>query len=167
MKLLLVCQRCSMRVRHLDPADIPETGIVCRCGNRIKPAEAQPDKLAKPPAPKAGPGTELKKLLAELGLTGAQGCGCNSKAAQMNRWGVEGCRERAEQIADWLREARGKATWGETIRAAVAVVSRGLAVDPLDVEGSLVRIAIERAASLGSQDIRQTLHLSPRTPEQR
>lgn len=145
-KLLLVCQRCSMRIGNLAAADIPERGIVCRCGNRIMPKEAKLDTRRRlPPAPKEGPGTELKKLLAELGITGVQGCGCERKAGAMNRWGVAGCRERFAEIRQWLVNARGKATWTETIRAATAVLYVGLPVDPLDVEGSLVRIAIERA----------------------
>ena len=143
--LRLVCSRCSSRIRNLDPADIPARGIVCRCGNRIQPGEARPDRLARPPAPKEGPGTELKKLLAELGLTGIKGCGCNAKAAQMNRWGPRTCREKSAEIASWLRKSRGKASWAEVLRAAAAVVARGLQIDPLNIEDSLVRIAIERA----------------------
>lgn len=146
-KLILVCNRCSMRIGNLDPADIPARGIVCRCGNRIQPGEAKADTRKRlPPAPAHGPGTELKQLLAELGITGVQGCGCDSKVATMNRWGVEGCRERFGEIRQWLVNSRGKASWAEAIRAAVAVVASGIEVDPFDVEGSLVRIAIERAS---------------------
>lgn len=147
-KLILVCKRCSLRVHHLDPADIPERGIVCgRCRNRMMPNEAKPDNRRRRRQVVQGPGTELKKLLAELGLTGVQGCGCNAKAAQMNRWGVAGCRERFEEIRQWLAEARGKATWLETLSAAAAAVTTGLAaqIDPRDIEGSLLRLAIERA----------------------
>lgn len=146
--LILVCNRCSLRIRNLAAADIPPRGIVCRCGNRILPGEAKPDtRKRRPPAPKDGPGTELKRLLTELRLTGVKGCGCESKAAQMNRWGTEGCRERFGQIVAWLREARGKATWSATLTAAAAAVTTGLAakIDPLNIEESLIRIAIERA----------------------
>lgn len=143
--LLLVCTRCSLRIGSLKPEDIPARGVVCRCGNRILPGEAKPDTRKRHPIVKEGPGTELKNLLAELGITGPQGCGCESKAQRMNRWGVEGCRERFDEIREWLVASRGKATWLETLRAAAAVVTSGLAIDPLDVEGSLVRIAIERA----------------------
>lgn len=157
-KYMLVCTRCSMRIRNLDAADIPARGIVCRCGNRIQPAEAKPDKLERTPTPKEGPGTELKKLLAEFGLTDMRGCGCNAKAAAMNRWGVAGCRERFDEIRQWLVQSRKKATWGETIRAAAAVVVGGFVVDPLDVEGSLLRVAIERAARQ-STDTETAVHL--------
>jgi hypothetical protein len=93
----------------------------------------------------AGPGTELKKLLAELGLKPSAGCKCAAKARQMDKLGVSGCRERLEEITGWLREARGQASWLETIQAAAAVLTSGLKIDPFDVEGSLVRLAIARA----------------------
>src|SRR5262245_25987375 len=51
------------------------------------------------PGPR-GPGTELKKLLASLGLKPG-GCECNSRAAAMDQWGVEGCRNREWQILEW------------------------------------------------------------------
>lgn len=150
-KLLLVCSRCSTRLGNLDPGDIPARGIVCRCGNRIQPGEAKADTRKRlPPAPAHGPGTELKNLLAELGITSVQGCGCDSKVAMMNRWGVEGCRERFGEIRQWLVNSRGKASWTETIRAAVSVMASGLHIDPLDAEGSLVRIAIERSLHVPS-----------------
>jgi hypothetical protein len=96
----------------------------------------------------AGPGSELKKLLAKLGITSFDGCGCESKVAQMNRWGVAGCRENFDTIRGWIAEAQAKAGWTTTITAAAKAATSGLALqlDPLDIPGSLVRLAIERAA---------------------
>ena len=123
--------------------------VLCRC-HRQPPGAERPVVKHSPTfidpslaIVKEGPGTELKNLLAELGITGPQGCGCESKAQRMNRWGVEGCRERFETIRGWLVESRGKATWAETIRAGMAVVVRG--INFTDIESELVRIAIERA----------------------
>jgi len=65
----------------------------------------------KPPA--TGPGTELAKLLKmPLRVLGSlwrvnvgSGClTCYDYAAEMNRWGVAGCRERLEEIVDRLQE---------------------------------------------------------------
>ena len=102
----------------------------------------------KPQPLGTGPGTELKKLLAELGITDLAGCGCEKKSAQMNRWGVEGCRENFARIRGWIAEAQKKAGWLATITAATRAATSGLAlqIDLTDVAGSLALIAIERAA---------------------
>lgn len=50
-KLMLICTRCSMRVHHLSPSDVPANGIVCgRCGHRMMPNEVKPDKARRLPA---------------------------------------------------------------------------------------------------------------------
>jgi hypothetical protein len=65
----------------------------------------------QPPAtPTHGPGTELKKLLARVGITNAPDCPCNDRAAEMDRQGVEWCEAHLNTIVGWLREqaeARG------------------------------------------------------------
>jgi hypothetical protein len=64
-----------------------------------------------PPAhPTNGPGTELKKLLAKVGITATPDCACNARAAEMDRQGVEWCEANLDTIVGWLREqaqARG------------------------------------------------------------
>lgn len=95
----------------------------------------------------SGPGTELKQLLAELGFRAKPDCGCEAKWRRMNEWGVGGCRANLDTILGWLTEAKNQAGWLETIRGAALAVTSGLQIDPLDVEGSLVRIAIERASN--------------------
>jgi hypothetical protein len=54
-----------------------------------------------------GPGTELKKLLEQLGFTDSSGCGCDKRAAQMNLWGVAGCQENRDMIIGWLHDQAG------------------------------------------------------------
>jgi hypothetical protein len=91
-------------------------------------------------------GHELHALLAELGSQPTSGCGCAAKAAQMNAWGIDGCRDHREDIVEWLKEAYTHATWLETIRAGW----RGLwVVNPLEPFGSLVDEAIRRAEAKG------------------
>lgn len=41
----------------------------------------------------AGPGTELKEMLADFGFSSFEGCKCNSLVNRMNRWGPDGCRQ--------------------------------------------------------------------------
>lgn len=96
-----------------------------------------------------GPGSKLKELLAELGIKNFAGCGCASRMRQMNRWGVVGCRENFAAIRGWIAEAQAKAGWSATLTAATRATTSGLAlqIDPLDIPGSLVRIAINRAAA--------------------
>jgi hypothetical protein len=56
------------------------------------------------------PGTELKKLLARVGITATPDCSCNARAAEMDRQGVKWCEANLEVIVGWLREqaeARG------------------------------------------------------------
>jgi len=63
-----------------------------------------------PALPTHGPGTELKKLLAKVGVTATPDCSCNARAAEMDRQGVEWCEANLDTIVGWLREqatARG------------------------------------------------------------
>jgi hypothetical protein len=87
-------------------------------------------RLTEPPAPSAhGPGAELKKLLATVGITAAPDCSCNARAAEMDRQGVEWCEANIDTIVGWLREQ---------------AESRGLPF--LDLAGRLlVRRAIQNA----------------------
>ena len=60
-----------------------------------------------------GPGTELKKLLAKVGITATPDCSCNARAAEMDRREQETpgwCESNLDTIVGWLREqaaARG------------------------------------------------------------
>lgn len=96
------------------------------------------------PAPAVGPGTRLKQLLAEMGVTPAAGCGCDERATRMNEWGPAGCRERRAEIVDWLREEWGRLGWLEKAKAAGRALAAGF-VHPLDPVGALVDEAIRRA----------------------
>ena len=94
-------------------------------------------RVADPPGPlHHGPGTELKKLLARVGITATPDCSCNARAAEMDRQGVEWCEANLDTIVGWLREQ---------------ATARGLPF--LDVAGRmLVRRAISnarRAAAAG------------------
>lgn len=102
---------------------------------------------ATPPSIGRGPGTELKKLLESLGLKSNAGCSCNAKAEEMDRWGVDGCKQRREEIAGWLRANAKERGWWEKAKATALAIVKGAAfeLDPADLFGSLTDLAIRRA----------------------
>lgn len=99
------------------------------------------------PKPAGGPGTELRRLLKEIGVSDAGCGGCGSFAAEMDRWGVEGCRARRDEIAARLREQAKARGWKVLLSAAWSTAVSGLAfaLNPLDPLGSLVDEVIRRA----------------------
>jgi hypothetical protein len=71
-------------------------------------------RLTEQPAPPThGPGSELKKLLARVGITATPDCSCHARAAEMDRREQETpgwCEANIDTIVGWLREqaeARG------------------------------------------------------------
>ena len=77
-----------------------------RTGWAVPSAEAKPSE-----APPRGPGTEMKKLLAMIGITASPNCSCNAFARQMDAWGPDECAkpERMAEILTRLEEqAKGR-----------------------------------------------------------
>ena len=93
------------------------------------------------------PGTELKKLLATLGLEDVAGCSCGDRMRMMDAWGPKGCLDRKQEILGWLRESAKKTTTGAYLTAARKVLTSGLAfkLDPFNAVESLLDEAIRRA----------------------
>jgi hypothetical protein len=60
---------------------------------------------APPPAP--GPGTELKALLATIGIVASPTCSCNKMAKKMDEWGQESLNH-IEEIVDVMEETAKK-----------------------------------------------------------
>jgi len=71
------------------------------------------------------PGSVLAENIRQLGYTVTRGCQCKSKIATMNLWGVEGCRERIEEIVDWLERSAKRAGWFERFLTSCPVVRSG------------------------------------------
>ena len=63
---------------------------------------------SQPAAPTHGPGTELKKLLALIGITATPNCSCNARAKRMDQEGCEWCEAHLDEIVGWLREEATK-----------------------------------------------------------
>ena len=78
-----------------------------------------------------GPGTELKKMLAQIGINATPTCSCNRRAQVMDENGVEWCKANTDTIVGWLREEATK---------------RGLPF--VDIAGKII---IKRAISLAER----------------
>ena len=72
------------------------------------PREPKPGAAPANPPPTHGPGTELKKLLALVGITATPNCSCNARARTMDANGCDWCEEHLEEIVGWLREEATK-----------------------------------------------------------
>lgn len=94
-----------------------------------------------------GPGTELRGLLASLGITEPPNCDCSARMRQMDEWGVHGCRVNADQIAGWLREGQGEWGWADKLKAGALALATGLAfkLNWADPFPGLIDEAIRRA----------------------
>lgn len=59
-------------------------------------------------AASSGPGTEMKALLAKVGITATPTCSCNQRAKEMDDKGVQWCKDNEELILSWLKEEAAK-----------------------------------------------------------
>lgn len=95
-----VCRACGRRVRSRH-------GNI-RAACRAAPDYADANATLQAAAHGRGPGTELKRLLAGVGITAEAGCACERHARQMNLWGPDECERRLEEIVGWLRQEASK-----------------------------------------------------------
>lgn len=81
----------------------------CPPSHLLRPATAD-GTAARTLPPAAGPGTELKKLLAAFGIVASPTCGCNAMAAKMDAAGPDGSEAMLPEILAVMRteaEKRG------------------------------------------------------------
>lgn len=102
--------------------------------------------IYKPPM--FGPGTEFKRIVEqELGIQ-IPGCSaCTNTLRKMNSLGVDGCRQKREELLEELRKNSQKVDWMKRLLAVPKAVQSGLAlkVNWLDPLPDLLDLAIERA----------------------
>jgi len=102
---VVVCSRCGIKAKV--PVDNAKRGMVY---STCKNPSGEP--AAPPPQPIGyGPGTEMKKLLATVGITASPACSCNARAAFMDarEAGEPGwCAANVDEIVGWLREEATK-----------------------------------------------------------
>ena len=106
-----------MNRRHLDfqssalPTELPvpseQTIKKCRNG---EVARSEDTPIPQLDTPQEGPGTELKRILNEMGIRPSS-CNCVKHAAEMNKGGVVWCRASVDTIAGWLEEEARKKGW--------------------------------------------------------
>ncbi len=64
-----------------------------------------------PQQPCQGPGTELKRILAQLGIDEMAGCSCNATMQKMNEWGPDGCEVNIDWIISQMTAEADKRGW--------------------------------------------------------
>ena len=133
------------------------TRICDRCRSYENGAEEpqRPDLKSCSVAP---PGAQLHAILISIGLIESTGCHCDERAAEMNAWGPDGCREHREEIIGWLKESAGKLSIAQQAKAFVMLAAE-TRWNPLDPFGSIVDEAIRRAeARHGADRMRRPTH---------
>lgn len=81
-----------------------------RCGRPVKKAVRPFYRNCVLSASAGTAGTQLKRILARMGISSEVNCKCSSRATHMNRMGDDWCEQNIETIVGWLREeahARG------------------------------------------------------------
>jgi hypothetical protein len=76
--------------------------------------------------PMFGPGTELKKLIAKLGLKPASNCKCNARMLKMNVEGIEWCEQNIDTIVGWLKEEAERAQLSFSAIAAKLIIKHAI-----------------------------------------
>jgi hypothetical protein len=129
------CPTCERRAGAASVGALPSNRI---CGKQKTVAE-QPIGF--------GPGTELAALLESIGIKELPGCGCKKKMRQMDRWGVDGCKQHFDEIVTWMRDGYEKAGLIAKVRSAAFAAAIGLAfkLEPGNPLPGLVKEAIRRA----------------------
>jgi hypothetical protein len=122
------CEHCHKRA--LVPVSLAERVVEltqafpdCAAQTAPPPGPSTATPMPPPPAPQpaapappaqpyqwdpAGAGTQLKKLLAKVGITSTENCSCNARAKLMNERGLEWCEQNIPEIIGWLKEEAAK-----------------------------------------------------------
>lgn len=119
------CINCGT-IAKLPPG--PSDAIFCEC---IKPG--------------SGPGTELTKLLKQLGAKPNSSCNCKAKAAEMDRLGAGGCQREKDRLVAWLKDAYRGLSWHDVAAFGARAVASGLALKML--AGGPAEWLVEEAVS--------------------
>lgn len=91
-----------------------------------------------PPPP---PGDQLRGVLISLEVVATKKCRCDAIRREMNRLGVEGCRQKKTELLAELRKGYDESSLATKLNAARLALANGL---PLSLEG-LFDLAVERA----------------------
>lgn len=103
-----------------------------RCGQRLPAPRGKMRSWCQPPRPL--PGTEMKALLAKIGIVAKPNCSCNKRAKVMDEKGCDWCEENIDEIDAWLA--------GEAKKRKLPYLSLA--------GKALIRLAIRRARKKGN-----------------
>lgn len=121
------------------------------CGAKARSVDTQANCRMRPiieiVIPFDGPGRELELLLKSKGANPDDACGCESLRDEMNRLGVDGCRELFDDLSERLRKTIAKTGWGQWFKVAASSVAQLEFYNPSDPAPGLIREAIRRAAT--------------------
>lgn len=121
----MACFQCAQCGKQLAVAktvasrlpELVQTFPECPRGAAASSTENAPASAPAPvkpaqPAPyvwdPTGAGTQLKKLLAKVGIKSTENCSCNARARLMNERGIEWCEQNIKEIVGWLKEEAAK-----------------------------------------------------------
>lgn len=100
----VVCVHCGRPVTLKDAAS---KHIVANCRGSQETRWKDGERV-RATLPQGGAGTELKKMLAAVGIESTPNCACNRRAAEMDARGPDWCEENIDTIVGWLREEATK-----------------------------------------------------------
>lgn len=157
-KICYRCKHCPRKVR-LQPSIDPST-VKAKCNSKVQP-------YTEPPPPDSV-GTEFMLLTQELGLRDKAGCNCAALRVEMNKLGIDGCKQHRDRLIGELRANAEKYGIGEKAIAAARAVTSGLAarinwIDPLP---GLFDEAIRRA-QVKEWELRASIDMAGVTPHSR
>lgn len=107
-----------------------------------------------------GVGSQIWRLLGQIGVKHDPNCDCMGWAEKLNQWGVAGCRLARAEIVERLQHARKQYGWARSIQAAARAAANAAGdlaagrrpwLNPLDPYGSLVDEGIRLAQQAGEQ----------------
>jgi len=103
-----------------------------------------PDVEPQSKYPARGVGTNLKTLLARLGVRPHPDCSCELLAELMDDLGPEGCREHRENLLKLMRKNQKKYGWADYLKAGTNMIMLGwiFKLNPLDPLPDLLDKAI-------------------------
>jgi hypothetical protein len=105
--------------------DFNNDAMTCpRCGYKAGGRDWRKNCLG--PSGGSEPGTELQKLIKELGFDESLGCGCAAEVNRMNSIGPARCREQIDSIVAKLEENQKLASWWQLAKAGVKAATMGI-----------------------------------------
>lgn len=103
--------------------------------------------LEDAPLPPTGVGSQVKRILAELGIYASSGCNCEGKALDWDRQGLEWCETHQEELVETLREKEKSLGWvASLLLRATAIFSKiAWKLDIQDPARGIIQEALKRA----------------------